>query len=165
METARDFISFEDHGQGTAPAPASGVDGALAVLRDVSATAVEDVACWGLKAASDFAGSVEELSRTVEYLQVVAASAVDRARKQSAADPGKAGTSWTTGWREDAAEAATGVGPSSGTLDGAPGPRRLPGSRPVQPRPQRGAARPMTRARVRWMTGTGTRRSSCGRGC
>ena len=121
METARDFIPFEDHGQGTDPAPASGVDGALAVLRDVSATAVEDAACWGLKAASDFAGRVEELSRTVEYLQVVAASAVDRARKQSAADAGKAGTSWTTGWREDAAEAATGVGPSSGTLDGAPG--------------------------------------------
>ncbi len=121
METARDFIPFEDHGQGTDPAPASGVDGALAVLRDVSATAVEDAACWGLKAASDFAGLVEELSRTAEYLQVVAASAVDRARKQSAADAGKAGTSWTTGWREDAAEAATGVGPSSGTLDGAPG--------------------------------------------
>ena len=92
MEAARDFIPFEDYGQGTDPAPASGVDGALAVLRDVSATAVEDAASWGLKAASDFAGRVEELSRTVEYLQVVAASAVDRARKQSAADAGKAGT-------------------------------------------------------------------------
>ena len=130
MEAARDFIPSEDDGQGTdrctgrtagcgpnpgripgadhgavhgtVPARASGVDGALAVLRDVSATALEDAASWGLKAASDFAGRVEELSRTVEYLQVVAASAVDRARKQSAADAGKAGTSWTTGWHEDA---------------------------------------------------------------
>ena len=81
MEAARDFIPFEDYGQGTDPAPASGVDVALAVLRDVSATAVEDAACWGLKAASDFAGRVEELSRTVEYLQVVAASAVDRVQE------------------------------------------------------------------------------------
>ncbi len=110
MEAARDFIPFEDEGQGTdrgtgraagcgvnpgigpgtdpvaRPARASGVDVALAALRDVSATALEDAASWGLKAASDFAGRVEEFSRTVEYLQVVAASAVDRARKQSAAD-------------------------------------------------------------------------------
>ena len=90
MEAARDFIPFEDEGQGadrdTVRARQLGVDGALAALRAVSATAVEDAECWGLAAASDFAGSVEEISRTVEYLQVVAASAVDRARKQSAAD-------------------------------------------------------------------------------
>ncbi len=110
MEAARDFIPFEDEGQGadrdTVRARQLGVDGALAALRAVSATAVEDAASWGLAAASDFAGNVEEISRTVEYLQVVAASAVDRARKQSAADPGRAGTSWTTGWRDDASGSA-----------------------------------------------------------
>ena len=139
MEAARDFIPFEDHGQGTAR-PASGVDGALAALRAVSATAVEDAACWGLTAASDFAGSVEEISRTVEYLQVVAASAVDRARKQSAADAAKASTSWTTGWRDDASEAAR-RRPSSGALDGAPG-SAAARDPDLQPRPPRGAARP-----------------------
>ncbi|MGO4229652.1 DUF222 domain-containing protein [Arthrobacter sp. YAF34] len=110
MEAARDFIPFEDEGLGadrdTVRARQLGVDGALAALRAVSSTAVEDAASWGLAAASDFAGSVEEISRTVEYLQVVAASAVDRARKQSAADPMKANTSWTTGWRDDASGSA-----------------------------------------------------------
>ena len=39
----------------------------------------------------------------MEYLQLVAAGAVDRTRKQAAAaDTSKAGTSWTTGWRDDA---------------------------------------------------------------
>ena len=110
MEAARDFIPFEDEGQGadrdSVRVRQLGVDGALAALRAVSATAVEDAECWGLAAASDFAGSVEEISRTVEYLQVVAASAVDRARKQSAAAAEKAITSWTTGWRDDASGSA-----------------------------------------------------------
>ena len=63
-------------------------------------TAVEDAALLGFQAASDFAGTVEELSRVMEYLQLVAAGAVDRTRKQAAAAASKAGTSWTTGWRE-----------------------------------------------------------------
>ncbi|SDM07202.1 DUF222 domain-containing protein, partial [Arthrobacter sp. ok362] len=80
------------------------MDGALAALQTVSATAVEDAASWDLRAASDFAGQVEEFSRTVEYLQLVAAAAVDRTRKQStvaaAGVAAGAATSWTTGWRE-----------------------------------------------------------------
>ncbi len=39
----------------------------------------------------------------MEYLQLVAAAAVDRTRKQSANTAGDAAgavTSWTTGWRE-----------------------------------------------------------------
>ena len=47
---------------------------------------------------------VEEVSRAVEYLQLVAAAAVDRTRKQSAAAATGAAagavTAWTTGWRE-----------------------------------------------------------------
>jgi|GEM_PF-833060 len=159
MEAGRDFIPFEDVGQGTdrcpgraagcgacsgaapaagpgadsggGPARASGLDRALAALREVSATAAEDAGLWGFRAAADFAGRVEELSRTVEYLQVVAAGAVDRTRKQSLAAAAKTGTSWTTGWRDDApgsagsaamstASAAAGVAGVAG--DDTPGP-------------------------------------------
>ena len=86
-----------------------GVDGVLAALQAVSARAVEDAASWGFRAASDFAGQVEEISRTVEYLQLVAAAAVDQARKQSVPAAAGAVTSWTTGWRDD----APGAGSSS----------------------------------------------------
>ena len=111
METVRDFIACEDTdrdaersaGRGTSRAGQPGADGvadALAILREVGLTAVEDAALLGFQAASDFAGTVEELSRVTEYLQLVAAGAVDRTRKQAAAAATKAGTSWTTGWRE-----------------------------------------------------------------
>ena len=114
MEAARDFIPFEDEGQGadrdTVRARQLGVDGALAALAGRERDGGGGRGVWGLTAASDFAGSVEELSRTVEYLQVVAASAVDRARKQSAAAPAKASTSWTTGWRDDASGRRPGAG-------------------------------------------------------
>ncbi|WP_427130906.1 DUF222 domain-containing protein [Pseudarthrobacter sp. S9] len=56
---------------------------------------------------------MEELSRTVEYLQIVAAGAVDRTRKQSAAAAAATritdSTSWTTGWR-DTSSSGTGAG-------------------------------------------------------
>ena len=114
METVRDFIPFEgtdrdaEHStdRGTSRAGQPGIDAvaeALAILREVGLTAVEDAALLGFQAASDFAGTVEELSRSMEYLQVVAAGAVDRTRKQAAAASSKAGTSWTTGWRETTA--------------------------------------------------------------
>ncbi len=44
----------------------------------------------------------------MEYLQLVAAGAVDRTRKQAAAAVTKAGTSWTTGWRDDAGDGTAG---------------------------------------------------------
>ncbi|MDF9751789.1 hypothetical protein M2428_003260, partial [Arthrobacter sp. ES3-54] len=114
MEAVRDFIACEDTDRGPAPVRqpgVDGVDGALAALQAVSATAVEDAGSWGFRAASDFAGRVEEFSRTVEYLQLVAAAAVDRTRKQSANTAGAAAgavTSWTTGWRESPAGWQTG---------------------------------------------------------
>ncbi|WP_326960619.1 MULTISPECIES: HNH endonuclease [unclassified Arthrobacter] len=73
----------------------------------MSLTAVGDAALLGLQAASDFAGTVEEASRVVEYLQLVAAAAVDRTRKQSAATAAKRASSWTTGWRETTRSPAT----------------------------------------------------------
>lgn len=151
MEATRDFIACGDApcgdaGLGLDPARPSGadgacsveclggvegMDGALAVLRAVSATAGEDAASWGFRAASDFAGRVEEISRTAEYLQLVAAAAVDRTRKEStaaaAASAAGAATSWTTGWRESPAGWETGPSgasdpagtPAAGTADAA----------------------------------------------
>ena len=114
MEAVRDFIAVEDSGRGIAPAGTSGVagvegaDAALAMLREVGLTAAADAALWDFQKASDFAGTVEELSRVMEYLQLVAAGAVDRTRKQAAAAVTKAGTSWTTGWRDDAGDGTAG---------------------------------------------------------
>ena len=114
---------------------------ALSQLRDSGATAVADVALLGVAAASEFAGRVEEISRAVEYLQLVAASAVDRARKHArrsdarpavvglGADAGGApvaGTSggWLTGWQPaeavpaadtETAAASAATDPPSGT--------------------------------------------------
>ncbi|MCI9872129.1 DUF222 domain-containing protein [Arthrobacter humicola] len=132
MEAVRDFIrdftACGDKAQGTdrgaAPVGQSGLDAALAALRAVGSTAVEDAGSWGFRAASDFAGSVEEVSRAVEYLQLVAAAAVDRTRKQSAAAAtgavAGAVTAWTTGWRESGGGWQTGA-PGTAEPAGAPG--------------------------------------------
>ncbi|UKA52399.1 HNH endonuclease [Arthrobacter sp. FW305-BF8] len=55
------------------------VDQALALLEPDAITA-EDAALWGFGQAADFADRLEQLSRRVERLQVVAAGAVDRSR-------------------------------------------------------------------------------------
>lgn len=78
------------------------LDMALALLRPCGGTAVPDAAVFGLNGAADFAGRVEELSRVVDYLQLVAAGAVDRTRSQAAAGAtataGTVGTDAPTGW-------------------------------------------------------------------
>ncbi|CAI3793545.1 HNH endonuclease signature motif containing protein [Pseudarthrobacter sp. MM222] len=111
MEAVRDFLPFQDTdqaaGQVQHPGVDAGVADALAALQAASSTAVADAAFWGFRAASDFAGRVEELSRTVEYFQLVAAAAVDRTRRQATAEAGNsrgAGTpGWTTGWQDTSA--------------------------------------------------------------
>ncbi|WAH99517.1 DUF222 domain-containing protein [Arthrobacter sp. MMS18-M83] len=71
------------------------------------ATAVSEARLFGFPEAADFAGKVEEISRTVEFLQIVAAQAVERTRReaqtarQSSPAPG-----WRTGWTGPAAAAA-----------------------------------------------------------
>ena len=55
------------------------VDEALALLSAHAITA-EDTALWGFRQATDFADRLEQLSRKVERLQVLAAGAVDRSR-------------------------------------------------------------------------------------
>src|SRR6478609_8039820 len=53
-------------------------------LRELCSTAAQDAALFGFREASEFAGRVEEASRAVEYLQLVAAGAVERTRKEAA---------------------------------------------------------------------------------
>ncbi len=69
-------------GRGAAP----DFDGVLGQLRDLCATAAADAALLGPGEAAEFAGQVEELSRAAEYLQIVAAGAVDRTRREAAND-------------------------------------------------------------------------------
>ncbi|WP_411375291.1 DUF222 domain-containing protein [Arthrobacter sp. MPF02] len=88
------------------------VAGIVGVLAGAAAAAPEVLASAGHVEASLFAGQVEELSRTVEYLQILAAGAVDRTRTQAitdaaaararqSRDPSPAGRTRVTGWNAD----------------------------------------------------------------
>ncbi|MBT2538608.1 HNH endonuclease signature motif containing protein [Arthrobacter sp. ISL-69] len=76
----------------------------LELLKRASSTAVAEAALFNFREAADFAADIEEFSRVAEYLQVVAAGAVDRSRRQAAvaARSGSGGSgavaAWTTGW-------------------------------------------------------------------
>ncbi|WP_420181045.1 DUF222 domain-containing protein [Paenarthrobacter sp. TA1.8] len=92
---------------------------ALGLLRE---SVVDEAGLFGFVEAADFAGRVEEISRSLEYLQVVAAQAVERTRKEAQqASPGAsgfgAGPGWRTGWTEP--EPASEVAPGN---DVGPGP-------------------------------------------
>ncbi|MGO4587265.1 HNH endonuclease, partial [Arthrobacter sp. 2RAF6] len=64
--------------------------------------------------AADFAGTVEEISRTVEFLQLVAAQAVERTRREAqAARQSSPAPGWRTGWTESTA-ADTAEDPDAG---------------------------------------------------
>ncbi|MEV7663867.1 HNH endonuclease, partial [Paenarthrobacter sp. NPDC089316] len=89
---------------------------ALAGLRD---SATDDARLFGFAEAADFAGRVEDLSRCVEYVQIVAAQAVDRTRtEEQTRQPRPSGAQeWRTGWTEPAgtqaaAEAAASTDPA-----------------------------------------------------
>ncbi|GAB3563623.1 hypothetical protein GCM10027405_18510 [Arthrobacter alkaliphilus] len=78
-----------DHG-----GPQRVLESALAALRSLARTAGDDVGPLGLQDSAAFAFRVEELSRALDYLQVVAAGQLHRVRQQ---EPGSE-TGWTTGW-------------------------------------------------------------------
>ncbi|MDF9750819.1 HNH endonuclease signature motif containing protein [Arthrobacter sp. ES3-54] len=102
-------------GQGTITDPAAlaagdALDSALTLLRSLGPAACAEADRFGLLEAADFADRVEDVSRAVEYLQLVAAGAVDRTRKQSSGTrpvaagqgPGTvAPTGWLTGWTQE----------------------------------------------------------------
>ncbi|ALV42240.1 HNH endonuclease [Pseudarthrobacter sulfonivorans] len=78
----------------------AGLAAAIASVNAAAASAPGTLAMAGYVEASDFAGRVEELSRTVDYLQILAAGAVDRTRTQAitAAATTSRTRSWITGW-------------------------------------------------------------------
>ncbi|UKA63729.1 DUF222 domain-containing protein [Arthrobacter sp. FW306-04-A] len=100
---------------GSMPSPAKDLDLAVAAMDALRSKAVADARVFAFPDAADFAGKVEEISRTVEFLQIVAAEAVERTRReaqavrQSSPTPG-----WRTGWTEPTAsgsDPATASGP------------------------------------------------------
>ncbi|MDR6506869.1 DUF222 domain-containing protein [Arthrobacter oryzae] len=115
-----DGSSGRPESDGGRPSLASDGDGAadlsrcLELLKAVGSTAVEDAALLSFREAADFAANVEEVSRAVEYLQIVAAGAVDRTRREAQAaarsavvGSGSAGSGaavgWVTGWSTETA--------------------------------------------------------------
>ena len=56
---------------------------AIAVVKAAAEAAPDILAMADYAEAADFAGQAEDLSRTVEYLQVLGAGAVDRTRTQA----------------------------------------------------------------------------------
>ncbi|MBU8867719.1 HNH endonuclease, partial [Paenarthrobacter sp. MMS21-TAE1-1] len=87
---------------------ARGIEGALAdsveALESLRSCTVAGALSFGFAEAAGFAGRVEEISRTVEYLQVIAAHAVERTRTQAqqARPSTAASTGWQTGWTDPA---------------------------------------------------------------
>lgn len=81
---------------------AAGLAWAIAAVKAAVAAGPDFLALAGYAEAGDYAGQVEDLSRSVEYLQVLGAGAVDRTRTQAIADAAAArtrtGRTWITGW-------------------------------------------------------------------
>ncbi|WP_394524782.1 DUF222 domain-containing protein [Paenarthrobacter nicotinovorans] len=108
------------------------LDDASEALVELCGSVAADARLFGFGEAADFAGRVEDLSRQLEYVQVVAAQAVERTRTEAqravpAQQPGQSPASgaqeWRTGWTEPAGESEGGVGGGSGggTGEAAPG--------------------------------------------
>ncbi|MGO4473328.1 DUF222 domain-containing protein [Arthrobacter sp. M-10] len=111
LDTPEDRDSRHDGGRG---GPQGVLEGALAALRSLARTAVDDVGTLGLQDSAAFASGVEELSRTLDYLQLVAAGQLHRVRHQEPAG----GTGWTTGCGAEAREGGSGDGPGSAEAEG-----------------------------------------------
>nr|WP_227453642.1 HNH endonuclease signature motif containing protein [Paenarthrobacter sp. YJN-D] len=107
------------------------LDDASEALVELCGSVAADARLFGFGEAADFAGRVEDLSRQLEYVQVVAAQAVERTRTEAqravpAQQPGQSPASgaqeWRTGWTEPAGGSGDGGGASGGrTGEAAPG--------------------------------------------
>lgn len=97
------------------PAPAGNEVMDLAEISGVvaafAAAAPEVLASADYLTAANFAGQVEEITRSVEYLQVLAVGAVDRTRTRAITDAAAAraqaarsSRSWVTGWTAEGIE-------------------------------------------------------------
>jgi hypothetical protein len=80
----------------------------LRLLDSALESAPDELALAGFPDAADFAELAEELSRRVEYLQLLGAGAVDRTRTEAinAAGPASKAAGWTTGWGTGTSAAA-----------------------------------------------------------
>ncbi|MGM7775472.1 DUF222 domain-containing protein [Arthrobacter sp. KNU-44] len=97
--------------------PAHELDQAVAAMDALRSTALADARVLAFPEAADFAGKVEEISRTVEFLQLVAAQAVERTRREAqAAWQASPAPGWRTGWTEPTA-ADTAAAPVAGAAD------------------------------------------------
>ncbi|BCW09713.1 hypothetical protein NtRootA4_07720 [Arthrobacter sp. NtRootA4] len=121
-------MSFE--GRAGAAGLAESLALGAAAVAAVRSLAAEETRLFDFTEAADFAGSVEEISRALEYLQVVAAQTVERTRTEAqravpAQQPGQSPASgaqeWRTGWTEPAGESEGGGGSGGGTGEAAPG--------------------------------------------
>ncbi|MFH5879640.1 DUF222 domain-containing protein [Arthrobacter sp. NA-172] len=93
-------------------AAGGGMQRCLAVLDAAIGSAPDELGTSSFVEAADFAGLAEELSRRVEYLQLLAAAAVDRTRTEAinAAGPANRAAGWTTGWGTDSSAAGLSEG-------------------------------------------------------
>ncbi|UKF00584.1 HNH endonuclease [Paenarthrobacter nicotinovorans] len=128
--TSRGF----DGGKPAAPAGpdlAALLEDGQALLDTARLSFAEQAPLFDLAQAADLAGRIEDISRSIEYLQVVAAQAVERTRTEAqravpAQQPGQSPASgaqeWRTGWTEPAGGSEGGGGGSGGgTGEAAPG--------------------------------------------
>lgn len=124
----------------TAPVARDGLRQLGAQLAAAALAAPEVLASASYVEAADFAGGVEELVRTAEYLQILSAGAVDRTRAQAISDTATARTrasrsrGWVTGWDSNAVETLnTGPAAVSETDANWPGLPSQPAAAPGQP--------------------------------
>ncbi|ALV41185.1 hypothetical protein AU252_08500 [Pseudarthrobacter sulfonivorans] len=98
MEAFGDQLA-DDGGTAVLTADA-GLAPVIASVNAAAASAPGTLAMASYVEAADLAGLVEELSRTVDYLQILAADAVDRTRTQAitAAATTRTTRDWVTGW-------------------------------------------------------------------
>ncbi|MFB8368251.1 DUF222 domain-containing protein [Pseudarthrobacter sp. NPDC055928] len=103
----KQFVPTSEVAASCLPSPAGPPDAsvlaeAIAVVKAAAAAGPGFLAMAGYAEAAEYASQVEDLSRSVEYLQVLGAGAVDRTRTQAIADAATArtrnGGSWITGW-------------------------------------------------------------------
>ncbi|WP_432245065.1 DUF222 domain-containing protein [Arthrobacter sp. G.S.26] len=105
----------------------AGVAKALTALQAVAAAGPGQLALATFAEAAEYASQIEEISRTLEYVQILAASAVDRTRAQAIADASRTGTgrTWITGWDNTTGSSADVAGSDPSWPHGSPDPAGL----------------------------------------
>ncbi|KRE72189.1 hypothetical protein [Arthrobacter sp. Soil762] len=100
MEAIGDRLTRNGGGDTAVPTADAGLAAVINAVNAAATSAPGRLAMAGYVEAADFAGLVEDLSRTVDYLQILAAGAVDRTRTQAITAAGTTRTTrgWITGW-------------------------------------------------------------------